>query len=263
MGIAMNGNADLIRQELSRSASPENAWFPMAKITNHANNPELVVGALQRLEQQLPNLRCRFLEVGEAQNSGDLRFAMRAIEGTRQALDTIAATTICLKRQVVPADGLGGTLESLGELVIRATRMVMIEQVRQLRLAISGLTARERACAAFATWSHDVSAASSFLDDRLQQIDDIWIPYRRTGPTTAVRGNRVLYRAAICVAQRAVRELGNDPGFGCFLRDRVTRMVWPVVRRAVASILAVVTLHIDIEPDCKLLVRRVPLYWCE
>jgi hypothetical protein len=236
----------------------------MAKITNHAPmNPELVVGALQRLEQQLPNLRCRFLEVGEAQNSGDLRFAMRAIEGTRQALDTITATTICLKRQVVPADGLGGTLESLGELVIRSARMVMIEQVRQLRLAISGLTSRERACASFAAWSHDVSAAASFLDDRLQRIDDIWMPYRSMLPATAVSGNRVLYRAAICAAQCAVRAIGSGPEFGCFLREGVTRMEWPVVRRALASILAVVTLHVDIEPDCKLLVHRVPLHCSE
>jgi len=232
----------------------------MAHITNHAHmNPELVVGALQRLEQQMSNLRCRARELSKAENSGDLAFAVLATEGTRQALGTIAATMINLKRQVVPADGLGATLESSGELVIRAARMVMIEQVRQLRLAISGLTARERACAAFAAWSHDVSAASSFLDDRLQQIDDIWMPYRRTGPTTAVYGNRVLYRAAICVAQRAMRELGNDPGFGCFLREGVTRMEWPVVRRAVASILAMVTLHIDIEPDSQLL-GAAPLF---
>lgn len=236
----------------------------MANITNHAAmNPELVVGALQRLEQQLPNLRCRVLEVGEAENSGDLAFAMRALEGTRQALDAIAATATGLRRQVVLADGLGNTLESMGELVIRAARMVMIEQVRQLRLAISGLTARERACDSFAAWSHDVSAASSFLEGRLQQIGDIWMPYRRTVPTTAVSGNRVLYRAAICAAQRAMRDLGSRPAFGCFLREGATRMQWPAVRLAVASILAVVTLRIDIDPDYQLLVHQVPLHCSE
>ena len=40
-------------------------------------------------------------------------------------------------------------------------------------------------------------------------------------------------------------------------------MEWPAVRRAVASILAVVTLHIDIEPDYKLFVHRVPLHCSE
>lgn len=234
-------------QVLSRVAAPQ-------------FNADLIVGALQRLEQQIPNLRCRTLELREAVDSGDLAFATLATEGTRQALDTIAASTMSLRRQVIPADGLGNTLESLGELVIRAARMVMIEQVRQLDLAIRSLTPRERACTSFAAWSHYVSAATSFIDDRLQRIDDIWMPYRSTTPATAVSGNRVLYRAAICSAQRAVREMGSDPEFGGFLREGVTCMEWPDVRRAFASVLAVVTLHIGIEPDHQLLVHPVPLH---
>lgn len=223
-------------------------------------NTDVVVGALQRLEQQIPYLRCRVLEVQEAVNSGDLAFAMLATEGIRQALATLVATTKSLRGQVVPADGLGDTVESSGELVIRAQRMVMVEQVRQLDLAIRGLTPREQACASFASWSHDVSAAISFILDRLDRIDDIWIRYRSTQPATAVSGNRVLYRAAICTAQRAIREMGCDVEFGEFLREGVKRMEWAGVRRAFASILTVVTLDISMEPDCQLLVHPVPLH---
>jgi hypothetical protein len=109
------------------------------------------------LEQQLPILRCRALDLGEAVDNSDLAFAVLATEGTRRALDTITASTKSLKRQVVPADGISNTLESLGELVIRAERMVMIEQVRQLDLAIRSLTPRQQACTSFATWSHHAS----------------------------------------------------------------------------------------------------------
>lgn len=234
---------------------------PMVPLINHAAiDPELVVGALQRLQQEISSLRSCALELSEAVNSGDLAFAVRATEGTRQTLGAIAATTIRLKRHIVPVDGLGTTLESLGELVVRAARMVISEEVRRLRLAISGLPERERGCALFAAWAHDVRAAVSFLDDRLHWIDGIWIPYRRAGPITAVSGNRVLYRAAICAAQRAVREMGSHPAFGSLLREGVTRMAWPDVRRALASILAVVRIRIDIEPDRQLLVHRVPLH---
>lgn len=82
-------------------------------------------------------------------------------------------------------------------------------------------------------------------------------------PITAVSGNRVLYRVAICAAQRALNEMGDHPLFGCLLREGVTRMEWPDVRRALASILAILRLRIDIEPDRQLLVHWVPLHSAE
>jgi hypothetical protein len=224
---------------------------------------EFIVGALQRVEQQIPNLRCLALELQAVANSGYFAFAVHTTEGTRLALDTLAATTQELRGRVVPADGLGDTLESLGELVIRAERMVMAEQVRQLHLAvlaIHSLTAWGQACAPLVLRSYEVSAAASLILDRLQRIDDLWMPYRSTGPAAAVSGNRVLYRTAICAAQIAVREMGTDPELGHVLREGALRMEWPAVRRAFASILAVVTLNICIEPDRQLFVHPVPLH---
>jgi hypothetical protein len=57
-------------------------------------NPELVVGALQRLQQQMSNLRCRARELSKAENSGDLAIAVLATEGTRQALGTSGMTMV-------------------------------------------------------------------------------------------------------------------------------------------------------------------------
>jgi hypothetical protein len=210
---------------------------------------EEVIQELQGLEQQIAAVRRLGDALTRAFRDADLAGSTRATGDARSAFDAIATATMSIKQQVVPADGLGDTLESLAELVIRATRMVVIAEVNAVREEIRGPAAVGRGGALFRGPWQDIDDVVAFVSEELDRINAMWMPYRRGAGTSA---NRVLYRAAIRAAQHAVRALGSEPTFARFLRDACARTDWPAVRRACRQIVAALQVNLDAEPDRQL-----------
>src|SRR5690349_4132147 len=83
-----------------------------------------VLDMLQYLEQQVGEYHRHAAQVAAALGGGHLALARDATNALRQVLDTIVELAASLQTRVVPADGIGETMESLAELAIRARRVV-------------------------------------------------------------------------------------------------------------------------------------------
>lgn len=210
--------------------------------------------ALQNLQWQIPSLRAHAAELMIAVDGGDLEGAVHATENTRRLLDAAALSADILRRIVIPEDGLGGSCGSLGELALRATRLLMIDQIPRLRDALSSAGARRSPV-------DPCGDVIAFIQAELLRITAIWIPYRASfGKKTSPNGQRVLYRAAIREAQQAVRALGVHREFSSFLASAAARTDLPPLSRNCRRIQALIGLHIDAEPDQRLLTHFRPLH---
>ena len=218
---------------------------------------ELVVGALQGLEQQIVTFRRHATELATAVEGGDFALALRATEDARRQFETITTATMSLMEQVVPADGFGNTMDSLGELVVRAVQLVASAQVSDLRDTIRG-AAIERAAAMFGGRFRNIDDVAAFVHAEFSRINCIWMRYRSSGEQAGASVNRVVYRAAIRVAQHEVRSLICDPDLAQFLRRGVADIDWPDVCRPCALIAAALDVHIDTKTDLQSLARPQP-----
>jgi hypothetical protein len=218
---------------------------------------EIVVGALQGLEQQIATFRRHAGELATAVEGGDFALALRATEAACHQFETITTTTMSLMEQVVPVDRLGHTMDSLGELVVRAVQLVAAAQVSDLQRAIRG-PAVERAAAMFGGRFRNIDDVASFVHDEFSRINGIWIRYRSGGEQAGASVNRVVYRAAIRVAQHEVRSLGDDPDLARFLRRGLAEIEWPDVYRPCALVVAALKVHIDTKTDLQSLDQTQP-----
>lgn len=209
---------------------------------------------LQNLQWQIPSLRAHAAELMIAVDGGNLESAVHATENTRRLLDAIALSADILRRIVIPEDGLGGSCGSLGELALRATRLLMIDQIPRLREALSHVGSRRPPVDA----RGDMVA---FIQAELLRITAIWVPYRASfGEQTCANGQRALYRAAIREAQQAFRALGVHQEFSSFLASGAARTDLPSLARHCRRIQALIGIYIDAEPDQRLLTHFRPLH---
>jgi hypothetical protein len=222
---------------------------------------EVVIRGLQELEQEITCFRGHVRTAIAAFNRGDVASAAAEMRSARRRFEIISTTTMGLKGEVIPADGLGDTMDSLAELVIRATRMAIEVQLSDLSTEIRVAAARDRARAMFAGRFQNIDEVAAFIHDEFCRINGIWMRYRSGGERSAAASeNRLLYRAAMRAAQRAVRDIGGDRDLAHFLREGVTRIEWPGVHHACAQIVAAISVNIDADADRQLLAHSPPVH---
>src|SRR5579859_1863392 len=97
-----------------------------------------VLEMLRDLVRQVGEYHRHAAQVAVALSGAHLALSREATDALRRVLVTIVQMTTDLQACVVPADGLGETMESLPELAIRARRMVIIAQADRLRDVLRG-----------------------------------------------------------------------------------------------------------------------------
>jgi hypothetical protein len=223
-----------------------------------------VVSALLALEQQLVGLRRHSEQLMAASGSGRFAPAVAATGNLRRGFENLAVTVTNLRAYVVAADGavLGGTVESLGELTIRAATMVVAAQLGQLTDAIHREAAHPRTRALFVGRLRGIDEVAAFLRDELCRINESWARHRHdeaaapAGADAPRTQRHVGYRRAVREAQHAVVALGRDPDVAHFLREGAMRRDWPQVHAACTEIAAVLKIRLDTELDRRLFDAR-------
>lgn len=184
---------------------------------------------------------------------GLLAQAAQAAEHERLTLSVIAMMAQSLEAEVLVIDGFDSSYQSLDELVLRSSRLVLLTQVSHLQALIANIQQHppiahmpQRAKHRLEKWlkrSHILSA----LQTELRRIDEKWAPYRpnsaHLSQTTAT-----LYRASVIMAQFSIRELGRNQIIGKFFRDGA-HIDHPVAQRHCETMLAILELEINAIPD--------------
>jgi hypothetical protein len=216
----------------------------------------VVVEALQGLERQLAVHRDPLAQVATALSTGHFAPALQATEELRDVLAIIVSLYQRLYANVVPLDEMGGPVESLGELALRARRMVIMAQLEHLRDLLREPKASERARSWFVGDFASIDDVTAFFTGRFAQINQIWTPYRQAHASAAGMSSidRItLYRTSVRVAQGALRELRNHPDLAYLLRAGQGAVDWPEVRTACSEIAVAVAVQVDVTSG------RVPL----
>lgn len=151
-------------------------------------------------------------------------------------------TTQHIRAQVAPFDGLGNTVESLSELVLRAVRMVLIAELVSLHAIIA--TPPEEARSRALYWGRflGVDDLTVSMHASLEQITAEWLSYRGMAVT-----ERDAYRCAHRRAHIAIRELGTGSEFAGFVDRGLIRTDWPQLQATCARIQVALAVSIDVE----------------
>ena len=224
-------------------------------------DPRNVVELLLRLEQQGMAFRPLTAEVAAALNKGDFQLALEISGRLHSVLESIVATKALIREHVMEADGLGEPGESLGELAIRARTMVILMELGRLRDALRDEPSRARITGWFAGRFQGIDDVVAFFRDGLDRINRIWRPYRQDQPLLSGMScaDRVtMYLTTIRIAQRALRELGDEPDLAQIFERGVTASDSPEVQIACKRIVTVLGIQVDVEPDRRLPLRRRP-----
>lgn len=161
---------------------------------------------------------------------------------------TMAATVGRIKAEVVPGDGLGATVESISELVLRAQRRIVLVELDALREIASEPSTRGRLTAlAFSPFAQ-LEDWISFVGHEVNGINQEWIDYRGEAD------ERVAYRAALRTAHAEMRRLADCSRATPFLLDATVRTDWPALQAPCSRISAALTIPIDVDPDTPVVV---------
>ena len=221
---------------------------------------DIVVSALLALEHQLVTLRRHADELAAA--FGNKRFgpAVQATENLRRGFDNLAAAITSLKTHVVTFDRevAGHTVESLGELAIRAQTIVVAVQLSQLTEAFPRAAKHANTKPWFTGRFRGVEDVATFLREELARLNFSWMQHRHDAQAAPAddgskyEQRRARYRHAVREAQQAVIGLSRHPDLAHFLREGTARFDLPEVHTACAEISAVLNIRLDAEPDRRL-----------
>jgi hypothetical protein len=177
-----------------------------------------LIQRLRDLEQQIVDLPGHAEALGAAIDAHDCLAVIRTKIDTERHLRAMAMTTGHIKAQVLPADGLGGKVASLSELVLRAVRMVMLAELRTLCHLVSGPYARGRSHALFHGPIRTIEDLTCYLHGELHRIAHHWITFQGEHGF-----ERSVYRAVLRAAHASMRQLGTTSGAARVLREGVVR----------------------------------------
>jgi len=224
---------------------------------------DFVLWELLAFEGQVREFRRHARTLAETFGTGHVALAIEAMAGVRQAFDRLAATLCRLRAHVVTFDGplMGSAMESTGELWLRATTMVMVEQLIHLNHVFRAeacqghTTAATSSQALFVGKFRTFGELAGYVLTAIAQIQGTWMRYSSRHSATAEPNNerRFLYRRAVADAQRALATLGEDPDVAHFLRAGREGTGSPALRTACNQILAVLRIRLDVELDPALL----------
>lgn len=208
----------------------------------------LVTEMLQRLEAQGAMLRPHAAAIATSLSKDEYPEAREASAGLLRALDGLVNTTKVLRDHVVATDGMGELGESLGELILRARGLVVLDQFNVLRHAMESPAARAWTQGWFGGRCQDIDGLVVFVRDRIAQIHATWTPYRADQPqppgmTEPDRSS--FYRTAIRVAQRALCELRDEPEPARFLDAGIAASEVPDLHEPCKRIDMVLGLQLD------------------
>jgi hypothetical protein len=229
-----------------------------------ASSAAIALRMLVVLQMQLIDLRRSAAKLDAAVGCKSQRVALEGIVGVSCAFERIAVAYARLRTHVVAFDGaeLGDTVESLGELAIRAEMFVVAVQLSRLGTAIGAAVTRGEAGA---------DRARRLFDDRFDSINDVaecvlrefgrinalWVPHRKASqapgqphPTPEDRARR--YRAGIRDAQRALTILASESNLAPFLRAGAACSDWLDVQSAASLIAIALQINLTVEPDLSL-----------
>jgi hypothetical protein len=207
-----------------------------------------VIGQLQDLEQQIAATPQYVDSLQRAFARGDRADILYHLVHSEHHVRSMATTTACIRDHVVNMDGLGGMLESLAELVLRAVRMVLLAELDALRGLWRGPAASRRSTRLFGDRFRSIDDLASFVHAELDRITLMW---NRDQPWV----DRRAFRAALRAAAQAMRRLGEAPELSRFLRDGAGHSDWPALIRICRRIRAALDIRIMVEPDQPLLIH--------
>jgi hypothetical protein len=208
---------------------------------------------LQTLECQLAKVPRHLEALHLAWARPDPGGVLRATALAECHIRTMALTAGRLKAQVVAADDLGETVESLSELGLRAARMVVLAELPTLR---------ELACpvpghgpSPGLSWGRfrGIDDLTVCVHDELNSITTEW----RTGRSRA-RSDRPAFRAGLRAAYALMRKLGTASEFARFLWDGRHRADWPALQALCGRASLALTMRLDVEPEMPLMIHVKP-----
>ena len=221
------------------------------------------------LQEQLSELRLCAVELGAAVGRKNQRLALEATLGVRDAIDELAVAYTRLRTLVVAFDGaeLGDTVESLGELAIRAKMFVVAVQLSQLDAAIGAAATRDavgaaRARGLFSGRFHSICDVAWFVRWQFGCINALWLPHRKANqppgpPRTPPEERATRYRDAIRDAQGALTAIGEEPSLAPFLRAGAESVDWLDVHTAASLITIALQLDVTAELDLSSVQRGI------
>lgn len=207
-----------------------------------------VIEQLQDLEQQIAATPRYVDSLQRAFARGDRADILGNLVESERHLRAMATTTACVRDQIVDMDGLGGMLESLTELVLRAVRMVLLIELDVLRGLVCGAAAHGRSTRLFGGRFESIDNLASFVHAELDRITRMW---SRDRPWV----DRGAFRTALRAAARAMRHLGEVPELSRFLRDGAVGSDWPALVGTCRRMRAALDVQIAAEPDQPLLIH--------
>jgi hypothetical protein len=156
----------------------------------------------------------------------------------------LALTAARITSQIQGADHLDGAPASLSELVLRATRLVLIVELAALDEVVRGADPPPPLPFPAPPWTIDDLIGALRAD-----LDDVTQGWR------AERADRARYRHALRVAHAAMRRMDVESQAVRQLREGASRLDWPELQDVCVRMLAVLRVRIDVDPDAPILVR--------
>jgi hypothetical protein len=161
---------------------------------------------------------------------------------------SMAATVGRIKLEVVPSDGLGATVESISELVLRAQRRIVLAELAALGEVAGHPSTRNRWTALAFSPFEQLEDWISFVGHEVNGSAQVWIDYRGHAE------DRAAYRAALRTAHVAMRRLAERSRATPFLLDAIVRTDWPALQATCSRISVALTIPIDVDPDMPVVV---------
>lgn len=213
-------------------------------------DPIAILGQLQELEQQIAAAPQYRDSLQRAFGGGDGADILCNLMHGERHVRAMATATVNIKHQILTADGLGDTLESLAGLMLRAVRMVLLAELDALQNLVRGAAVRGRSTRLFDGRFESFDELTSFIRAELDRVTRMWSS-DHDRPWT----DRLAFRAALGTATQAMRHLTEVPELSRFLRDGSVRSDWPELLRICRRMSAALSIRIAVEPDQPLLIH--------
>lgn len=216
-----------------------------------ATKANTVLATLRVLLDALHNLQGS-AAIQKLIDHGPLAQAAQAVEDERHALGIVTMMTKSLEAEVLPVDDFGPRYQSLDELILRSSRLVLLTQVSHLQTLAADIQPTQaahmpqQAKYRLEKWLERACILSD-LQAELRHVDEKWAPYHPTSAHPS-QTTAIFYRSSVIMAQFAIRELGRNQIIARFFRDG-THVDHAVVQSHCETVLGVLELEITTIPD--------------
>jgi hypothetical protein len=216
---------------------------------------DLTLYDLIALESQLPELRRTQVLLHTVTGKGDVGAARMAVTAAAVAMNAVAMTVVDLRRRVAAHDDDGGP-GSIGELVLRAQRWVILHQ---LGVAAQVLHAAEPAAKRvldrqlFRGRLGSIGDVIAYVRSVFERASAAWRPFcaqdHNDEPRVDRDARRALHRHAVRVAATLIAAIATDPDVAFLLRAGASVLAPPTLRAACTAVRVALEISLELEPD--------------